>query len=118
MHPCSGMGIMGRKNDMKYRLQEEQLKELECLQRTMFQVVSQYVKPGGLLIYSTCTINPKENIDNATWFASQEGFHLESMNQHLIDCVGKDTMKDGYLQLLQGIDSRDGFFIAKLRRDN
>ncbi|MDE7287445.1 MAG: 16S rRNA (cytosine(967)-C(5))-methyltransferase RsmB, partial [Lachnospiraceae bacterium] len=59
--PCSGLGIIGKKRDIKYRITEEGIKELIILQRKILDVVWQYVKPGGVLIYSTCTINPDEN---------------------------------------------------------
>ena len=63
--PCSGLGIIGKKPDIKMRLQEEELHELAALQRKILSVVSRYVKPGGVLVYSTCTINPEENEGNA-----------------------------------------------------
>lgn len=56
--PCSGLGIIGKKRDIKYRISKEDLEELQNLQRQILDVVWQYVKPGGVLIYSTCTINP------------------------------------------------------------
>ena len=65
--PCSGMGIIGRKPDIKYHMTEESLKALEELQRQILSVVWRYVKPGGTLIYSTCTINKGENEKNASW---------------------------------------------------
>lgn len=114
--PCSGMGIMGHKNDMKYRLNKEQLSELMKLQSNMFSVVSQYVKPGGVLIYSTCTVNPKENLENVKEFIKDGLFSLEEMKEKELVSVNPDTAKQGYLQLLQGVHGKDGFFIAKLRR--
>jgi 16S rRNA (cytosine967-C5)-methyltransferase len=98
--PCSGLGIMGRKKDIKYNMTEEAQKELSQLQRKILQVVHQYVKPGGLLMYSTCTINKEENENNVQWFTEHFPFRLEEQKQ-----------------FLPGIDSCDGFFIAKLRRE-
>ncbi|MDE6025151.1 MAG: 16S rRNA (cytosine(967)-C(5))-methyltransferase RsmB [Lachnospiraceae bacterium] len=98
--PCSGLGIMGRKNDIKYRINEEQLTELIKLQRTILETVWQYVKQGGVLLYSTCTINPEENSGNVNWFLSEhKEFKLEEERQ-----------------FLQGIDKCDGFYYAKLVR--
>lgn len=94
--PCSGMGVMGRKSDIKYRLREEQLKELSGLQRDILNVAGRYVKPGGRLCYSTCTINPEENQENVKWF----------LEQH------KDFILDDERLFLQGIDKCDGFFYA------
>ena len=59
--PCSGLGIIGKKTDIKYHVSEEGLKQLKELQREILSVVWQYVKKGGVLIYSTCTVSPKEN---------------------------------------------------------
>ena len=63
--PCSGLGILGKKNDIKYRITEEQLKELSRLQQHILENATQYVRKGGILLFSTCTINPDENIANA-----------------------------------------------------
>jgi 16S rRNA (cytosine967-C5)-methyltransferase len=76
------------------------------------------VKKGGTLIYSTCTINPEENIENVRWFMNQYHFKLESLNPYLPEILWSDTTKDGYLQLVPGIHHCDGFFIARLRREH
>jgi len=59
--PCSGLGVIRRKPEIKYRMQEESLKALQHLQLTILENASKYVKPGGILLYSTCTIHPLEN---------------------------------------------------------
>ncbi len=98
--PCSGLGIMGRKNDIKYRITQEQIGELIGLQRDILSVVKQYVKKGGVLLYSTCTINPQENKENTRWF-------LESDSEFKL----RDER-----QMLQGVDKCDGFYYAVLQR--
>ncbi len=98
--PCSGLGIMGRKNDIKYRIKQEQLDELIRLQRDILSSVKQYVKKGGVLLYSTCTINPQENKENTKWF-------LENDSEFKL-CTER--------QLLQGVDKCDGFYYAVLQR--
>ena len=55
--PCSGLGVLGKKTDLKYKMTEETQKELVALQRKMLSTVKDYVKPGGTLVYSTCTIH-------------------------------------------------------------
>ena len=113
--PCSGLGIMGKKKDIKYHATEEGLKELADLQKKILNVIWQYVKPGGVLIYSTCTVNPAENEDNVNWFIKNYPFETESMAPYLpAALVGEE--KSGMLQLLPGVHEKDGFFIAKLRR--
>ena len=98
--PCSGLGIMGRKNDIKYRIKQEQIDELIRLQRDILSSVKQYVKKGGVLLYSTCTINPQENKENTKWF-------LENDSEFKL-CAER--------QLLQGVDKCDGFYYAVLQR--
>lgn len=58
--PCSGLGVIGRKSDIKYRMTPEQVADIAALQREILSVVWQYVKPGGILMYSTCTLTKAE----------------------------------------------------------
>ena len=76
--PCSGLGIIGKKPDIKLRATPESLESLAALQREILSVAWRYVKPGGRLIYSTCTINRRENEENAAWFA--ENFPFEPLD--------------------------------------
>lgn len=100
--PCSGLGVLRKKPDIKYRMQPEDIKSLIALQREILSTVHQYVKPGGRMIYSTCTIDAGENEENVAWFmANHKEFEVESMEQILPDELGSD-----------------GFFIARLRKQN
>ena len=114
--PCSGLGIIAKKRDIKYNVTPESLKELQELQRQMLNVVSQYVKPGGTLIYSTCTINPMENEDNRAYILENLGFEAVSLDEHLPEVLKSETTKNGYLQLIPSVHQTDGFFISKYRR--
>ena len=114
--PCSGLGIIGKKTDIKYHVSEEGLKQLKELQREILSVVWQYVKKGGVLIYSTCTVNPDENEENVKWFTENYPFQTESLSPFLPECL-KEEGKTGMLQLLPGIHETDGFFLARLRRE-
>lgn len=114
--PCSGLGVLGKKYDIKYKLTQKQQKELVELQREILDVVSEYVKPGGTLIYSTCTVNKEENIDNMNWFLANYNFEPYSIDEYLPSSIHSDTTGKGYLQLLQGIHPTDGFFICRLRK--
>lgn len=114
--PCSGLGVIGKKRDIKYRISKESLKELEALQRQILDVVWQYVKPGGTLIYSTCTINSGENEQMVEWFLKEHPFVLESFSPCLPEQL-REEAKKGMLQLLPGIHETDGFFLARLRRE-
>lgn len=113
--PCSGLGIMGKKTDIKYHVTGESLIQLKELQKKILSVVWQYVKPGGILIYSTCTVNPGENEENVKWFVEQFPFCLESLSPFLPEELAKEG-EDGMLQLLPGMHKSDGFFLARLRR--
>lgn len=98
--PCSGLGVLGRKADIKYRVTLEECCKLRDLQRQILHTVQQYVKPQGILLYSTCTINPLENEENVSWFLREHAdFHLELQRQ-----------------IWPGKGKNDGFFLAKMRK--
>ena len=114
--PCSGLGVLGRKKDIRYRVQEEDMHALAALQRQILTCAADYVKPGGTLVYSTCTINKEENEENLCWFTAHFPFEPVSLDDRLPEALKSETTKDGYLQLLPGTHPCDGFFLAKLRR--
>ena len=98
--PCSGLGVLGRKADIKYRVTPRECQELCRLQREILHTVQQYVKPHGILMYSTCTINLMENEDNVKWFLKDHpDFQLERQRQ-----------------ILPRKGQNDGFFLAKLKK--
>ena len=115
--PCSGLGVLGKKTDIKYKMTRETQKELSDLQRKILSVVQSYVKPQGTFVYSTCTINEEENMENVRWFLEQYSqYHLVSVKDSLCEEL-KPSVKEGCLQLLPGVHDSDGFFIAKFRKD-
>ena len=114
--PCSGLGILGRKPDIKYRVSPESIVELAELQRKILSVVWRYVKPQGTLVYSTCTISRKENEENAAWFAEEYPFEPVNIEQRLGGKLRSETLKKGYIQLLPGAYPGDGFFLAVFKR--
>lgn len=117
--PCSGLGVIGKKPDIKYNMTKEKLDNLVILQQDMLKVISRYVKKGGTLIYSTCTINQMENIKNVEWFLnSNDDFTLENIDEYIPETLQCESTKKGYLQLIPGIHDTDGFFIARLRRNS
>ena len=98
--PCSGLGVMGKKTDIRYKMTAEKQQDLVQLQREILSTVHAYVKPGGTLVYSTCTIHKGENEENVKWFLKEHPeFELISMEQ-----------------MFPGEMYHDGFFIAKLIR--
>ncbi len=114
--PCSGLGIIGRKPDIKYRMTPEALESLAALQRNILTVAQAYVKPGGRLIFSTCTINRKENEENARWFLEQFPFDCISLKGKLGEKLDSAAANRDFIQLLPGIHPCDGFFIAAFQK--
>lgn len=114
--PCSGLGVLGKKTDLKYKTTKEQAQQLALLQKKILDIVWRYVKPEGVLVYSTCTINPQENIENVKWFLeTHPEFKLDCIEDYLSDELKKEV-KAGCLQLLPGVHDSDGFFIARFKR--
>lgn len=115
--PCSGLGIIGRKNDIKYNATKKGLSELAALQWDIIKTAWDYVKPGGILMYSTCTVNSEENEEMVKRITAELPFKTEDISDSVPDKLkGCESLKNGYIQLLPGEYGTDGFFIAKLRR--
>lgn len=114
--PCSGLGVLGKKVDIKYRLSREQLQEIVRLQRKILANVCQYVKKGGTLVFSTCTVNKEENIETVRWMTKELPLEVIPLCGELPTALRGSVDKDGTLQLMQGVHSCDGFYIAKLRK--
>jgi len=114
--PCSGLGTMRRRPDIKLFKQKESIRELEDLQRNILASSWQYVKPGGKLVYSTCTINRRENMDKCTWFLQQFPFKPVDFSENVPDVPEFASARDGYLQILPQHFDTDGFFISIFER--
>jgi 16S rRNA (cytosine967-C5)-methyltransferase len=108
--PCSGLGVLGKKPDLRYK-DSSVMTELPPLQYNILTASSKYLKVGGELVYSTCTLNPDENELIVEKFLSENsGFEAVPFT------VGNLESKNGMLTLLPHIHGTDGFFIAKIRR--
>ena len=121
--PCSGIGIIGKKPDIKYRLDPEGTELLSALQKEILDNVSKYVKKGGELIFSTCTLNKAENEENVSNFLKNHSDFkpvdlTDRLTGKLLEHFDTEELKKGYLKLIPGRDDCDGFFIAVFRRDN
>lgn len=114
--PCSGLGIIGKKPDIRFRMTAGELDSLSTLQREILSVIWRYVKPGGMLIYSTCTVDKKENEENASWILNNLPFREVSLDERLPDGL-KAFVRKNQIQLLPGIHPCDGFFIAAFERE-
>ena len=111
--PCSGLGIIRRKPEIKYKAKAE-LKDLPSIQSKILYNASKYVKVGGILVYSTCTIQDVENISVINDFLKEnDNFELVPIDEINVDLDNQDK---GYLKIYPNIHGMDGFFISKLRR--
>lgn len=110
--PCSGLGVTGKKCDIKYKTKPGDIEELAALQRDILEIAGRYVKPGGRLIYSTCTVTQEENLENLKWITDKLPFINESIEEVLPECLKGKTGRDGYIQVLPSEDGTDGFFVA------
>ncbi|MFI3207787.1 MAG: 16S rRNA (cytosine(967)-C(5))-methyltransferase RsmB [Eubacteriales bacterium] len=114
--PCSGLGVMGKKTDLKYRIKQEDLTALAQLQKDILKNVCQYVKKDGVLVYSTCTINEEENEDNVDFIIEELGLEVVDIKPFLCEELKSWVSSKGGLQLLPGIHHSDGFFIAAFKK--
>ena len=112
--PCSGLGIIRKKPEIKWAKNKEQLRSIITIQREIIENASRYVKIGGKLIYSTCTLNKEENEENIKWF-------LENFKGYIADPISFGEYEnliyneDKSITILPN-HSMDGFFIAKFTR--
>ncbi len=113
--PCSGIGVIGKKPDIKYNLTEETLDGLREIQMQIMDAVWNYVKVGGTLIYSTCTIRKEENEDMVEYLEKKYPLKRCSITEYLPKELQSKTTDNGYLQLFP-FGLTDGFFMAKFRR--
>ena len=108
--PCSGLGIIRKKPDIRYK-DPESLKGLPQVQRTILDNCSRYVRPGGVLLYSTCTLLRRENEDVVEGFLAEHSeFVLEPFE------FAQFGVQPGMMTFWPHIHDTDGFFVAKLRR--
>ncbi len=114
--PCSGLGVIGKKSDIKYNMTKDKQDELVKIQRCILENAIKYVKKGGYLIFSTCTTNKSENEENFKWLVEKWGLKPVDISEKIPKNINDvDTAKDGYVQLLMGVHQTDGFFISKFQ---
>ena len=112
--PCSGIGVIKNKPEIKYKITNSYVEEISKLQYQILDNSKKYVKNNGILMYSTCTIDKRENIENINKFLNEnKDFKLENIS--LKNSIIK-TSENGVLEILPDEYSCDGFFIAKLRK--
>lgn len=110
--PCSGLGIIRKKPEIKWNKNTSATRELVEIQRQIMTNACKYVKPGGKLIYSTCTLNKEENEENIKWFIKKHNdFSLEPIYFGEVENI--IYHEEGYMTILPD-KYMDGFFIAKM----
>lgn len=116
--PCTGYGIIRRKPEIKINRSEDDIKSLSQIQYRMIDIAKDYLKVGGVLVYSTCTIIREENtmiIDK--FLRENRNFKLANLENDFAKKEGLESLSQGYIQLFPNIHGTDGFFIAKLIKE-
>lgn len=114
--PCSGLGIAYNSPDIKLQRKQKDMDGLIALQRRILKNCVALVKPGGALLYSTCTVSQRENEDNVAWLLEQNrGLKPLGLDAYLPQGV---SAGGHCLQLLPHVHETEGFFMALMRKDD
>ena len=115
--PCSGFGTLQKNPDLKWKRGEEDVRRLSALQFSILKNLSGYVKTGGILVYSTCTVFPEENEEIIERFLmAHPEFQLESPDQ-VLPRIDSSLLSNGCFKSFPPRDGMDGFFAARLVRE-
>ncbi len=115
--PCSGLGTLHKNPDLRWHKKPEQIDQLIQLQSKMLNNTAQWVKEGGVLVYSTCTLNPAENENVVEQFlVNHPQWHLDIKSNELDDNLSITSR--GMIKIFPPAEQMDGFFMAKLVRGN
>ncbi|NLC38133.1 MAG: 16S rRNA (cytosine(967)-C(5))-methyltransferase RsmB [Clostridia bacterium] len=121
--PCSGLGVLGRRADARWRKTPDQPAQLARIQLAILQGVASALKSGGILVYSTCSLAEEENEEVVKEFlAANDGFYLEDLTG-VLPCSWQreedlQSLRSGYWQILPQAHGIDGFFLARFRKKN
>ena len=114
--PCSGLGVMGRKNDIRFGITKDRIDLLVELQRRILYNAARYVKPGGTLVFSTCTVSYEENQKNADYLENVCHLTPTGFYDLIPEKLADESAKNGRLQLYGKDLATDGFFIARFTK--
>lgn len=115
--PCSGLGVLRRRADARWRKEAAQIPGLVKLQEAILDAAAATVRPGGVLVYSTCTITREENREQVEKFLHRHpDFSPEDLRPFLPALVPEQELARGYIQVLPHTHGMDGFFVARMRR--
>ncbi len=114
--PCSGLGTLRSHPEIKWQRRESDIRRLSELQKQILENVASYLKPGGVLVYSTCTLTREENDSFVGNFVTRhKQFELEDAAGYLPN-TAKHMVRGRYFQALPQRDNTDGFFAARMRK--
>ena len=115
--PCSGLGLIRKKPEIRWRVTEKDIINLQGIQRDIINNVSSYVKPGGYMVYSTCTITREENEEVLEDFLrNRNDFFIDDITPYIPEGFKDSLTPEGFLKLFPQHHNTDGFFIARLGR--
>ncbi|NLI20507.1 MAG: 16S rRNA (cytosine(967)-C(5))-methyltransferase RsmB [Clostridiales bacterium] len=115
--PCTGLGVLTEKPDLKYRLREEDIQAIVASQQTLLETLCAYVRPGGTLVYSTCSILPEENeLQVQAFLQRHPEYAILPPPDSYPEAIRQRHEASG-LQLFAHRDGVEGFYIARMRRE-
>ncbi|MDI6711324.1 MAG: 16S rRNA (cytosine(967)-C(5))-methyltransferase RsmB [Bacillota bacterium] len=116
--PCSGLGVLRRRPDARWRKEPAQMAALVRLQDAVLQAAARCVRPGGVLVYSTCSITHEENLGQVQNFLGRHpDFVLEDLGPFLPGGLAEPALlARGHVTMYPHVQGTDGFFIARMRR--
>ena len=115
--PCLGIGVLKRKPDIKWKRVQQDIQEINKMQRQILEICAKYLKKGGEMVYSTCSILKEENEDVINEFLTKNSeFELEKLQLEENNYFKKFIQNETFLRVYQN-DKTDGFFIAKIRKN-
>ena len=114
--PCSGLGTLRSHPEIKWQRGERDIERLSCLQSKILDQVAHCVKPGGVLVYATCTLTREENARNVERFLARHAeFELQDAARYL-PTDAQPMVRENYFEALPHRDNADGFFAARMRK--
>lgn len=115
--PCSGLGIIRRKPDIKYKENITDFSEIINTQKKILNTAKDYLKPDGILVYSTCTVNPAENLGIIRDFLKENlNFRVDAIKSPHITGEMAKRAEVGWIEIFQDTDNSDGFFVCRLKK--
>jgi len=111
--PCTSDGTLHKNPELRWRISEEKVYELQKLQRDLLESAAELVKPGGEILYCTCTLLKEQNEDNVEWFLkTHPNFELVPLPEN----IGSKGFIEGTIRMWPHKEDTIGFFYAKFRR--